>query len=338
MTNEMTVENEGKVEAIVTLVDKTVEEIRTLEQHKTSLSSSSSKKRPSSPTNDSHEHHINKTIADPEPMSSSSTSSSSSSSSSSHPTLVPGVDFIQVALQRQADFPLYNKDLYDVGDVHLLSLGVVNGLPLQEGQIISNEQVYSEIRRRIHALIKNDVQFTLLLKTFERKTKKMIKEDFLPNNSSTLQLQSEFFQLLCVIFTSDTYYQQVARRHGDWVYFYKKLIGKETKESNDKKKSLTLHDCLTAFSTREQLGKDDTWYCSHCKKHVQAFKEMKLWRLPETFIVHLKRFKVKTLSLTSMYNNVSKISSHIEYPLEINLEEFLSFYLKTNFDPIVIIA
>jgi ubiquitin C-terminal hydrolase len=322
MNNELTVENEVKVEVSVTFGDKTAEEIRTHKQHKTS-SSSSSKKRPSSPTHDSHEHHINKTIADPELMSSSSTSSSSSSSSSSHPTLVPGVDFIQVALQRQAEFPSYNKELFDFGDVHLLSLGVVNGLPLQEGQIISNEQVHSEIRRRFHALIMNDVQFTLFLKTFDRKTKKVMKEVILPNTSSPLQLQSEFFQLLCVIFTSE-FYQKVNRRHNDWVHFYKRLIGKETKESNDKKKSLTLQDCLTAFSTREQLGKDDTWYCSQCKKHVQAFKEMKLWRLPETFIVHLKRFKVKTLSLTSFYNNVSKISSHIEYPLELNLEEFLS--------------
>ena len=54
--------------------------------------------------------------------------------------------------------------------------------------------------------------------------------------------------------------------------------------------TLNLANCLKQFATREQLSETDTWYCPSCKDHVQAFKKMDLWKLPDTLIFHLKRF------------------------------------------------
>jgi hypothetical protein len=88
------------------------------------------------------------------------------------------------------------------------------------------------------------------------------------------------------------------------------------------RKELDLNDCMTAFSSREQLGDDDAWYCPKCKKHVRAYKEMTLWRLPEILIVHLKRFKVT--GYNSMYSNVSKIDRAVRYPPEFSVEPYLA--------------
>ena len=53
---------------------------------------------------------------------------------------------------------------------------------------------------------------------------------------------------------------------------------------------VSLMDCFEAFLQPEQLSEDDSWYCPHCKEHVQADKKLDLWHLPEVLVVHLKRF------------------------------------------------
>jgi ubiquitin C-terminal hydrolase len=40
----------------------------------------------------------------------------------------------------------------------------------------------------------------------------------------------------------------------------------------------------------ERLSEADSWYCPRCKEHVQADKKLDLWALPDTLVVHLKRF------------------------------------------------
>ena len=47
---------------------------------------------------------------------------------------------------------------------------------------------------------------------------------------------------------------------------------------------------LQAFQTAEELEAEDSWFCSKCKRHVQANKKLDLWALPEVLVVHLKRF------------------------------------------------
>jgi len=61
-------------------------------------------------------------------------------------------------------------------------------------------------------------------------------------------------------------------------------------EEDEGPQVLNLSNCLKQFATREQLGQMDTWYCPSCKEHVQAFKKMDLWKLPELLCFHLKRF------------------------------------------------
>ena len=56
------------------------------------------------------------------------------------------------------------------------------------------------------------------------------------------------------------------------------------------KQPIELSECLDLFTTMEQLGEDDLWYCPECKKQQQATKRFHLWSLPPILIIHLKRF------------------------------------------------
>uniref|UniRef100_A0A674P3W2 ubiquitinyl hydrolase 1 n=1 Tax=Takifugu rubripes TaxID=31033 RepID=A0A674P3W2_TAKRU len=54
---------------------------------------------------------------------------------------------------------------------------------------------------------------------------------------------------------------------------------------------ISLDSCLKAFTSEEELGEDELYYCSKCKTHRLATKKLDLWRLPPILIVHLKRFQ-----------------------------------------------
>ena len=67
---------------------------------------------------------------------------------------------------------------------------------------------------------------------------------------------------------------------------------------------------LQAFLQPEQLGASDSWYCPHCKVHVQAGKKLDLWTLPEVLIVHLKRFSFITVRRRSKLDNPVNFPVH----------------------------
>ena len=75
-------------------------------------------------------------------------------------------------------------------------------------------------------------------------------------------------------------------------------------------KSVTLDQCFETFTRPERLDENNMWYCSKCKEHVRAMKTMKLWRLPNILVVHLKRFEFKH-SLRR-----DKLDTFVDFPLE----------------------
>ena len=52
---------------------------------------------------------------------------------------------------------------------------------------------------------------------------------------------------------------------------------------------MTLNSCLNAFCTEEDLGLDELYHCSKCKKRQLAKKKLDIWRLPP-ILVRLKIF------------------------------------------------
>lgn len=73
----------------------------------------------------------------------------------------------------------------------------------------------------------------------------------------------------------------------------------------------TIQDCLQVYLAEEQLNGMNQWYCSKCKKHVDATKKTDLWILPPILIVHLKRFSCNDYGQLASKNN-----RPIEFPVE----------------------
>lgn len=91
----------------------------------------------------------------------------------------------------------------------------------------------------------------------------------------------------------------------------------KTKFDEQQSTDVTLAECLQLFEERETLGKDNMWYCSTCKEHVRASKQLQIWTLPEVLIVHLKRFSQGKW-------NVNKLTAMVDFPLEgLDLKEFV---------------
>jgi len=98
-------------------------------------------------------------------------------------------------------------------------------------------------------------------------------------------------------------------------YDYDNFVQHSTmvRKNNSNPDNFTLEDCLNLFTTEEQLGKNDTWFCSSCKDHMQAFKKFDLWSAPTILIIHLKRF--------SYYGGIvrEKLEQYIDFPMNLDL-------------------
>jgi len=80
-----------------------------------------------------------------------------------------------------------------------------------------------------------------------------------------------------------------------------------------KNESISLEGCLDLFTHEEQLGPNDTWYCTECKEHLQAYKKFDIWSMPPLLIIHLKRF--------SYYKGIfrEKLDAYVDFPDELDL-------------------
>lgn len=47
---------------------------------------------------------------------------------------------------------------------------------------------------------------------------------------------------------------------------------------------ISLDSCLKAFTSEEELGEDELYYCSKCETHRLATKKLDLWRLPPILV------------------------------------------------------
>lgn len=86
---------------------------------------------------------------------------------------------------------------------------------------------------------------------------------------------------------------------------------KEVKEKQvaSSSSTLTLEGCIQRFSEPETLGANDTWFCPSCRNHVQAQKQLKIYKLPQVLVIHLKRFA----QLSARFRE--KLEDLVEYPL-----------------------
>lgn len=72
----------------------------------------------------------------------------------------------------------------------------------------------------------------------------------------------------------------------------------DLRERLDCDSNVDLGECLHLFTQPEKLTSENPWYCSKCKKHQEATKQMNIWKLPKYLIVTLKRFQASKASDT----------------------------------------
>lgn len=81
-----------------------------------------------------------------------------------------------------------------------------------------------------------------------------------------------------------------------------------------------LYDCFDKFTSAEVLDTDNQWKCEDCQLYGNSIKKINIWKSPKILVVVLKRF-----------NNFSKISKNINFPLEdLDLEKYVDGYDKYN--------
>jgi ubiquitin carboxyl-terminal hydrolase 6/32 len=81
---------------------------------------------------------------------------------------------------------------------------------------------------------------------------------------------------------------------------------------------IKLEDCLKAFTKEEEMGMEDSWYCSNCKEQREATKKLEIWTLPPVLIVHLKRFH-------NVNGRWVKSQRHVQMPLsDVNIYDHLT--------------
>lgn len=101
------------------------------------------------------------------------------------------------------------------------------------------------------------------------------------------------------------------------------LVNEEVVESQrqreeQKNKKLTLDQCLKLFSKPEVLGEHDLWYCSRCKEHRQATKQIQIWSTPDILTIHLKRFE-------NQRSFSDKIDAVVDFPIDgLDMSQYLA--------------
>lgn len=88
--------------------------------------------------------------------------------------------------------------------------------------------------------------------------------------------------------------------------------------------NITLEQCFDEYIKTELLENGNEWYCSNCKNHVKAKKQVTLWKgkLPKILIISLKRFEFRgqgnsTFNQSNLFGGQrEKIEDFVDFPLE----------------------
>ena len=84
----------------------------------------------------------------------------------------------------------------------------------------------------------------------------------------------------------------------------------------------TIYDCLDNYTEDYTLDSDNLWKCDKCNKEVECEKKNKFWKLPDILIIMIKQYN----------DNVKKIDKFIEYPMDLNTEDYCYNYKNDSMD------
>ena len=115
-----------------------------------------------------------------------------------------------------------------------------------------------------------------------------------------------------------------------------RIDNKKDDDDEESKNEITLDDCFNEFRKPELLDEDNKWYCNKCKEHVQATKQLGVYRVPPIIVISLKRFKQSksNKSYLGMFGGSShgqKLDCQVDFPLEgLDLSKYVIGAQKTS--------
>lgn len=86
---------------------------------------------------------------------------------------------------------------------------------------------------------------------------------------------------------------------------------------DEEERNVSLDECFEALDVPEELEKGNEWYCSQCKEHKLATKQMYIYKTPDILILHFKRFKVRGIVRRQ------KNEANVDFPFELNMAKYI---------------
>lgn len=86
---------------------------------------------------------------------------------------------------------------------------------------------------------------------------------------------------------------------------------------DEEERNVSLDECFDALEMPEELEKGNEWYCSQCKDHKLATKQMYIYKTPDILILHFKRFKVRGIVRRQ------KNEANVDFPFELNMAKYI---------------
>lgn len=86
--------------------------------------------------------------------------------------------------------------------------------------------------------------------------------------------------------------------------------------SVDVEDNCSIYHCLKKFSTNTMLTGNDKYLCDNCMCRQEAFKRMRIKKLPKVLVLHLKRFKYVEHQKQSSYQ---KLRYSVAFPFHIKI-------------------
>ena len=91
--------------------------------------------------------------------------------------------------------------------------------------------------------------------------------------------------------------------------YHPRILADAANQHGKRVKEESIQSCLQQFSVAESLGSQDSWYCSRCKKHQDALKQIELYRVAPILIFSFNRFQQHNV----MFNE--KMNDKINFPI-----------------------
>ncbi|CEM10255.1 unnamed protein product [Vitrella brassicaformis CCMP3155] len=84
---------------------------------------------------------------------------------------------------------------------------------------------------------------------------------------------------------------------------------------DDETAEVELDECLKTFCKIEVLRGDDVWYCPKCKEHVEASRQVTIFRCPPVLVVTLNRFRKDKFGGTEGIFNAKRLNTPVRFKM-----------------------